>query len=56
MDLLMAILALCVLVGLNIFVLKRKRPHAKITPGFIITTIVGILFILGLCYLLKRAL
>jgi FtsH-binding integral membrane protein len=54
MNLLMAVLALCVLVALNIFQVKRKNPHDKITISFVIVLIFGILIFLGLRYLMRR--
>ena len=47
MNLLMAILAVCVIVALNIFQLKRKNPHEKISVSFLIALVFGILIIIG---------
>jgi len=48
MNLLAAIVALCVLVALNIFQLKRKNPREKVTFPLVLGLIFGLLIILGL--------
>jgi hypothetical protein len=55
MNLFMAILALCVLVALNIFQLKRKNTHEKISITFVIVLAFGILIIIGFRILLRKA-
>ena len=55
MNLLMAILAVCVIVALNIFQLKRKNPHEKISVSFLIALVFGILIIIGFRILLRKA-
>jgi hypothetical protein len=55
MNLLVAIVAFCVLIALNIFQLKRKNPREKITFSFVIALILGLLIILGLRILIHGA-
>jgi hypothetical protein len=54
MNLLMAILAVCALVALNVFRLKSKNQHEKISIPFIIALVLGVLIIIGFRFLLRK--
>jgi len=54
MNLLMAILAVCGLIALNIFQLKRKNRHEKINIPLIIALVFGIFMIIGFRILLRK--
>ena len=51
----MAILAVCALVGLNVFQLKRKNPREKIGVSLIIALVFGIIIIIGFYILLRKS-